>query len=53
LSAWINAEYGHVVQARGGVDADDPEPPEVALLGAAVARGEGHRALDLLLGDAV
>src|SRR4030095_2801267 len=43
----------HRVHACGGVDAHDPEPPEIALLGTAVAGCESHRPLDLLLGDAV
>src|SRR6185503_3546702 len=43
----------HAVDARRGVDAHDPEPPEVTLAGAAVPVGEVERALHLLLGDAV
>src|SRR5205823_13461329 len=41
------------VLARGRVDADDPEPPEVPLLVLAVAVGVDERVLDLLLRVAV
>src|SRR5512133_2805073 len=43
----------HPLAARGGVDADDPQPPEVALAVAPVTVGVGAGALHLLLGEAV
>src|SRR4029453_5668856 len=42
-----------LVRARGGVDADDPQPAEVPLLAAASDVGEVARAGDSLLGRAV
>src|SRR5438093_3145311 len=44
---------GHVVHAGGGVDPDDPQPAEVALLAAPADVGEVAGALDRLLGGAV
>src|SRR5438034_917170 len=44
------AVVGDLVQPRRGVDADDPQPPELAFLAPAVAVGVLRRPLDRLLG---
>src|SRR5690606_7432041 len=53
LQAVHEAVVGHALGAGRGVDALDPQAAEVALLGATVAVGVGHRVEDLLLGLAV
>src|SRR5262245_23413499 len=53
LQARAELAVGDVVQARGRVDADDPQPAEVALLALAPDVGEVAGALDRLLGRPV
>src|ERR1017187_1146191 len=52
LQARHELAVAEIMQARGRVDADDPETAELALLLLAVARRIDERPLDLQLGDA-
>src|SRR5450759_2565037 len=52
LQARHELAVAEIMQARGRVDADDPETAELAFLLLAVARRVDERAIDLQLGDA-
>src|SRR5688572_3147988 len=53
LQAPYQLRVGDAVLARRGVDADDPEPPEIALLVLAADIGVLRRGVDRLLGCAI